>query len=249
MRNKTVLLIAILMLASAFLTACSPTLSAQPVLAQEEKPIQRTINVTGSGKMTLTPDIAKISIGVHTESENASEAVASNSQQSEKVASALEALKIDPKDIRTTNFSIYPQQQYDNEGKLTGTIYAVDNNVFVTVRDINTVGAVLDAVVKAGANSISGVQFDVDDKETPLTEARTIAVEDARAQAEELAKAAGVSLGQVLTINSYGGAVPFPVYDYKFGVGGGAAADAASVPVSPGQMELTQEVNILFEIK
>lgn len=249
MRNKTNLLIAILLLVSAFISACSPTLSAQPVLAQEEKPIQRTINVTGRGKVTLTPDIAHISIGVHTENENAAEAVASNNQQSEKVTNALEAFQIDPKDVRTTNFSIYPQQQFDNEGNLTGTMYVVDNTVFVTIRDIDTLGEVLDEVVKAGANSVSGVQFDVNDKETPLSEARTSAVEDAQRQAEELAEAAGVTLGQVLTINSYGGAVPFPVYDYKFGVGGGAALEAASVPVSPGQMELTQEVNVVYEIR
>jgi len=249
MRNKTNLLIAILLLVSAFISACSPTLSAQPVLAQEEKPIQRTINVTGKGKVTLTPDIAHISIGVHTENENAAEAVASNNQQSEKVTNALEAFQIDPKDVRTTNFSIFPQQQFDNEGNLTGTMYVVDNTVFVTIRDIDTLGEVLDEVVKAGANSVSGVQFDVNDKETPLSEARTSAVEDAQRQAEELAEAAGVTLGQVLTINSYGGAVPFPVYDYKFGVGGGAALEAASVPVSPGQMELTQEGNVVYEIR
>ena len=157
------------------------------MLAQGTEPSKRTINVTGTGKVTLTPDIAYVSIGVHTEGKDAAEAVATNTSQSQKVVDALKTFKIDPKDIQTTNFSIYPQQQYDNEGKPQGITYVVDNTVYVTLRDIDQLGELLDAVVKAGSNSINSIQFDVADREAALSEARQLAVDNAQKQAEELA--------------------------------------------------------------
>ena len=248
MRTKTLFIPIILLLSAALLSACN-SLAAQPVVAQGETPPQRTISVTGRGKATLTPEIVYVTIGVHTENENASQAVAANNQQSQKVAGALKAFDIDKKDVQTNNFSVYPQQQYDNEGKFQGIKYVVDNTVFVTLRDISQLGDLLDAVVKAGANSINSVQFDVADREAALSEARAAAVANGEKQAQELAKAAGVTLGQVQTISSYGGSAPIPLYDYKSGVGGGAAVAEAGVPVSPGQMVLTVEMNMVYEIK
>jgi len=248
MRTKTLFIPIILLLAAALLSACN-SLAAQPVVAQGETPQQRTLTVNGKGKATLTPEIVYVSIGVHTENENASEAVSANNQQSQKVANALKAFDIDEKDVQTSNFSIYPQQIYDNEGKFQGIKYVVDNTVFVTLRDISQLGDLLDAVVKAGANSINSVQFDVEDREAALSIARTEAVENAEKQAQELAKASGVTLGEVQTISSYSGGAPIPLYDYKGGYGGGAAVAEAGVPVSPGQMVLTVEVNMIYEIK
>jgi len=248
MRNKILLLISLLLLSAALMSGCSSPTIAQPVLAQEENPTPRTLTVTGEGKVTITPDIAYISIGVHTEDKNAAEAVAANTTQAQKVVDALRAADIDPKDIQTINFSIYPQQQYDNEGKFQGINYVVDNTVYVTLRDIAKLGELLDTVVSAGANSINGIQFDVEDRSSALSKARKLAVEDAQKQANELASAAGVSLAQVISLNTYGVTPPVPVYDYRAGVGGAAAVEAA-VPVSPGQMVVTVQVNMVYEIK
>lgn len=248
MRTKTLFIPIVMLLAAALLSACN-SLAAQPVVAQGETPDQRTLTVNGRGKATLTPEIVYVTIGVHTENENASEAVSANNQQSQKVADALKAFDIDEKDVQTSNFSIYPQQIYDNEGKFLGIKYVVDNTVFVTLRDISQLGDLLDAVVKAGANSINSVQFDVEDREAALSIARAEAVENAEKQAQELAEAAGVTLGEVQTISSYSGGAPIPLYDYKGGYGGGAAMAEAGVPVSPGQMVLTVEVNMVYEIK
>jgi len=248
MRNKTLFLMLALLLCSALLSACGTSLAAQPVLAQGTEPTKRTINVTGTGKVTLTPDIAYVSIGVHTEGTDAAEAVAANTSQSQKVVDALKTFKIDPKDIQTTNFSIYPQQQYDNEGKLQGINYVVDNTVYVTLRDIDQLGELLDAVVKAGSNSINSIQFDVADREAALSEARQLAVENAQKQAEELASAAGVTLGQVLSINSSSASAPIPMYDYRAGMGGAAVAESA-VPVSVGQLIITLDVYMSYEIQ
>ena len=248
MRNKTLLVILVLLVASLFLSAGKSTLGAQPALAQATEPAKRTINVTGTGKVTLTPDIAYVSIGVHTEGKDAAEAVATNTSQAQKVVGALNAFKIDPKDIQTINFSIYPQQQYDNEGKPQGITYVVDNTVYVTLRDIDKLGELLDAVVKAGSNSINSIQFDVADREAALSEARKLAVANGQKQAEELATAAGVKLGQVLSINSSSPSAPVPMYDYKLGMGGAAMAEAA-VPVSTGQLIITLDVYMSYEIQ
>ena len=248
MRNKPLLIILVLLVASLFLSAGKSTLGAQPALAQATEPAKRTINVTGTGKVTLTPDIAYVSIGVHTEGKDAAEAVASNTSQAQKVVDALKAFKIDPKDIQTINFSIYPQQQYDNEGKPQGITYVVDNTVYVTLRDIDKLGELLDAVVKAGSNSINSIQFDVADREAALSEARKLAVANGQKQAEELATAAGVKLGQVLSINSSSPSAPVPMYDYKLGMGGAATAEAA-VPISTGQLIITLDVYLSYEIQ
>ena len=239
MRNKLYFFVVVILLA-VVLSACGTA------YAQATQPPTRTLNVTGSGRVFLTPDIAYISIGVQTEGKDAAEAVQDNNAQAQKVANVLKEMGVEAKDIQTTNFSIYPQQDYDDKGRVTGTTYIVDNSIYVTVRDLGQIGSLLDAVVSAGSISISGVQFDVEDKVSALSEARKAAVENARTQAEELAEAAGVTLGQVQSINVYGG-YPVPVFEGK-GVGGGAEL-AAEVPVSPGQMVLSVEVNLVYEIR
>jgi uncharacterized protein len=247
MQKKPLILTGILLLALV-LSACSGVAAAQgpTPTADNTGSTPRTLTVSGSGKAYLTPDIAYVNIGVHTEGKDAAEAVSSNNSQSTKVVDALKQFGIDPKDIQTTNFSIYPQQQYDNQGKSTGITYVVDNSVYVTVRKLDTIGNLLDTVVKAGANSINGVQFDVADKTQALTEARKAAVADAQTTAQELAQAAGVTLGpvQTLTVSAAPIPVPGPVFAAKT-----ASTAEASVPVSAGQMTVTVDVNIVYQIQ
>ena len=130
MKTKILFLIAILVLGTV-LTACGPA-----SIAVQTQPPQRTITVTGTGKVTLTPDIAYISIGVHTENVSAKDAVSGNSTQAQAVIAAIKGFGVADKDIQTTDFSINPQQQTDANGKVTGVLYVVDNTVYVTVRDL-----------------------------------------------------------------------------------------------------------------
>jgi uncharacterized protein YggE len=243
MRTKT-LFVTVMIMAAVILTACGGVAQAQTPTA-EDSPAMRTLTVTGSGKAFLTPDIANISIGVHSENEDAAAAVASNNEQTQQVMAALDGFQIDPKDIQTTNFSIFPRQDYDTEGKPTTITFVVDNTVYVTLRDIEQVGEVLDSAVQAGANSISGIQFDVEDKNAALSEARQAAVADAQLQAEELADAAGVELGAIQSITTYSSPIPVPMP--RFAVQMESAA--AEVPISPGELTLTVEVNIVYQIQ
>jgi uncharacterized protein YggE len=249
MRTKIVLAVSFLLLA-ALLVGCGSVALAQPAgagSAQSDQANPRTMSVNGTGKVYLIPDIAYVSIGVHSEGKNASEVVSANNEQADKVKDSLKSAGVDVKDIQTTNFSIYPQPKYDANGQPTGEIvYIVDNTVYVTVRDIAEVGAILDAAVKSGANTIYGIQFDVSEKDEAISQAREEAVKNAQKVADELATAAGVTLGPVLNISSYSW-VPVPLYDGK---GGGAAvAEAINVPVSPGQMVLTVDVSMVYEIR
>jgi hypothetical protein len=242
MTKKLSILIGFLLVTS-LLSACAaaPIVSAQQAEPEPQNP--RTLTVTGSGQALLTPDIAYVTIGVHTENKNAAEAVAANNTQAQAVTDALKGAGIAAKDIRTTNFSIYPQQQYDDKGQLQGVTYVVDNSVYVTVRDLTKVGSLLDTAVKAGANSISGIQFDVADKTKALSDARKAAVTNATEIATELASAADVTLGPVQSINIYGN-TPAPVYDTR-----AMAVEAAAVPVSPGQLNITVDVQVVFQIQ
>ena len=239
MKTKLFFLIPMLVL-GIVLTACGPaSITVQP------QPPQRTVTVTGTGKVTLTPDIAYISIGVHTENGSAKDAVAANNTQAQAVVAAIKGFGVADKDIQTTNFSVYPQQQFDANGKQTGINYVVDNTVYVTVRDLSKLGDLLDSTVSSGANNINSIEFDVADKTDALSQARLAAVADAKKQADELTKATNVVLGQVETISYYDNTAPVTVQYAKTAL----QAPAAAVPVQSGSMQITTTVTIVYELK
>jgi uncharacterized protein len=237
---KTKSLIVFSVLAFALLaSACAP-------IASQEV---RTLSVSGNGQAFLAPDIAYIYIGVHTEQPTAAEAVAENNSQTQALISAIQDFGIDPKDIRTSNFSIWPMDRYDPAtGAPTGEkTYAADNTVYVTIRDLETLGDLLDTAVQAGANTVNSVQFDVENKDEALKEARVNAMNNAKAQAQELADAAGLSLGEVQSISFVDN--QYPIFDGKGGGGGFAAEAQAAVPIQPGQLSFTVTVNVTYALK
>jgi len=243
MRTKS-MIVSIILLAAVALSACAPSgIAANPAASQ------RTLNVTGAGQISLTPDIAYIYVGVHSENASASDAMTENNSRTQVMIDALKKAGIDEKDIRTTNFSIWQQDKYDPlTGQPSGVkVYSVDNTVYVTVRKLDSLGSLLDTLVKAGANNINSIQFDVADKTAAIKQARDAAVQDAKTQAQELAAVAGVTLGEITSVSFYE-ATPSPVMD-GFGKGGGGGAEAAAVPIQPGQMTLTVTVSMTYEIK
>ena len=241
--KRNILFPAVLLLVVIALSACGPaTIVANPA------PPERTLSVTGAGMVNLTPDVVYINIGVHTEMPIASEAVSANTDQTQQVVNALKNSGVAEKDIRTMNFSIWPNSQYNPQtGQQMGTTYVVDNTVYVTVHQLDSLGNLLDAAVNAGANSVNSIQFDVADKSQAVKQARDQAVKDARSQAEELASASGVSLGDLQTVSFYNN-IPAPMAE-AFGRGGGGDAAAAAVPINPGQMTLTVTVSMTYNIK
>jgi len=229
----------IVLISAALLVGISAC-AAQPAAAQSES----VISVTGQGKVHITPDTAYISVGVHSEAQVVAQALEENNRQAQTVSNALQELGIAEADIQTTAFNVFPVQKFSPMGEPIETKYAVDNTVLITVRDLSSLGQLLDAVVQAGANNIHSIIFDVQDKEAAYSEARKMAVENARTQAEELAEAANVTVGKVVSISSYVSG-PLPAYEAKVFNGQGGS----EVPVAAGQIVISIDASVSFAIE
>lgn len=202
---------------------------------------QRSLVVSGTGRVEVAPDIATVNLGVQTVGEDIAQVIADNNRRSQRVQQAVLALGVAPDDVRTISFHVSPQAQYDENGQPTGvTVYWVNNTIAVTLRQIDQLGRLLQAAVDAGANSIQSEGFRVDDPSAAEDEARRLAMQDARARAEMLARAAGATLGDPLTITT-SVHVPSP---WAAGIGAGG-----DVPVSPGMTEVQVQVFVTYELK
>ncbi len=221
--------------------------SVKQSVAQQVYQQPSTINVTGIGQVSLAPELAYVYVGVQSQSDNVAQALSDNNAKAQAIAQALREMGVEDKDVQTSSFNIYPQQQYGQMGEVTGTLYNVNNTVYVTVRKLDTLGQLLDVTVRAGANSIDGISFDVSQatKDQAVADARKLAVDSARAQAQALAEAAGVSLGALQSLNAYTASNPVPQYEAK----GGFAADASQVAVSAGQITIRVDVNAAYLIQ
>lgn len=206
----------------------------------------RTLTVTGTGKVTLKPDIAAINVGVHTENEDVSAALSENNTKAQAVRESLVAAGVELDDIQTVSFSVYQTQVYGPMGEVTGNKYMVDNTVYITVRDLNKLGSVLTTLVNVGANNIYGITFDVSDRSAALKEARLTALSNAKKQAEELATAAGMKVGKVFSIST-SNVSSTPMYD-GYGYGGGGAMAGAPAPVSSGQLVISVDAYVTYEL-
>jgi hypothetical protein len=223
------------------------------ITAQDDVSSGRSLHVTGSGTVTLAPDIAYVTLGIRSENGDASQAVEDNNQASQSLADALEDFGIAAVDIQTSNFNIYSWEDFNefSDDGAPGTIYSVENSVHVTVRDVDTLGDLLSVAVDAGANSIWGIQFDVEDRGAALAQSRELAVDNANAQAEALADLADVELGQIMVISTNSAGFPIPLARNQGGGGDAIAFDeaASSVPLSPGLITISTHISVVFEIK
>lgn len=219
--------------------------------AQPADDVTRSIHVTGQGEASGKPDLAEIDAGVQTFASTVIEASRQNQAIVEKIFEALDEQGIDKKDIQTSNYSIWAEQDYSRNGeqgkdRIVG--FRVSNIVHVKVREIAKVGEVLAAVTNAGANSINGIQFSVQDTERLERQAREAAMADARARAESLAGLAGVELGEVLSL-SMSSAPDYP-RPYAASRAMEMADAGAPVPgIAPGQQSVSVTINATFAIR
>ena len=190
-------------LAIAVVTA---TLLAAPALAQTALP--PAISVTGEATVSVAPDQAQIDGGVTSDAKTAREASEANNAAMGKVLLALKGAGIEEKDYQTSRLSLQPQYAPNRTGSSPITGYRASNRVTIRVRDVTKVANVIDVLVGAGANDIGGINFTVSQASKLLDEAREKAVADARRKAEIYAKAAGVTLGEPLSISEEGAPAP-----------------------------------------
>ena len=200
------------------------------------------LSVSGEGVVSVKPDVAIVQLGVDITNPSVGEAQGIATQQMDAVLKKLKSLGIADKDIRTIQYSVQPQIDYQ-KNVLTG--YRVVNVVKVTVRQIDKLGAVLDQAVGSGATKVQGISFTIDDPSKLQAEARDKAIQDAKAKAEQMAKAAGVKLGKVTALSESGGTVS-PRYEMAMAP---AAKGAADVPISVGESEIQVTVQMVFDIE
>jgi uncharacterized protein len=209
--------------------------------------------VSAEGRSTRTPDLAVFSAGVTTQGKTAGAAMTANAAAMNKVIAELKKAGIADKDIQTSSINLNPvygqpvidaQGQMIHEPRIVG--YQANNMLSIKQRDLKGFGKVLDALVAAGANQISGPNFQMDKPELALDEARTNAMKAARARADLYAKAAGLRVVRILTISEGGGyQPPMPVMYAKAEM----AMDAgAPTPISAGQVEAQVSVAVQFEL-
>jgi uncharacterized protein YggE len=220
-----------------------PTLGASPnPVLQNGNPSEHTISVSGEGKVVLTPDVADVSLGVTVQRDKVAVARDEAARIMQAVIAALHGLGIADADIKTTQLYVSPMYDYTNVQRITG--YQMSNIISVHVRDLAKLADVIDQSVAAGATDVQGVTFDVSDRTAAERDAREAAVRDARARADTLAAAAGVTITGVASISETT-STPWPWPAYR-----GVAQDAsgAPTPIQPGTAELTIDVAVVYLI-
>ena len=225
---------------SLAVAAVAATLLAAPALAQTVPP--PAISVTGEAGVSVPPDQAQIDAGVTSDAKTAREASEANNAAMGKVLLALKGAGIEEKDTQTSRLSLQPQYAPNRTGTSPITGYRASNRVTIRLRDVTKVANVIDVLVGAGANDIGGINFTVSQPSKHLDEAREKAVADARRKAEIFARAAGVTLGEPLSISEEG--APAPMFRGKL-----AAPMAAGAPVAQGEETLSVSVNVSWAIK
>lgn len=218
-----------------------PLWGAVPASAQGK---EAQITVTGEGRVEVAPDMAVVSLGVTTEAKTASEAMTGNSGQLAKVLENLKAAGIAERDLQTSGLSLSPNWNHSANNGPTIQGYIASNQLTVRVRDLASLGTVLDAAIKDGVNTLNGVTFGVENQAPLMDEARKRAVADARHKADLYSLAAGVTLGAVISIaEGGGGGGPAPMFRMA------EAMAAAPVPVAEGEISIAASVTVVWELR
>jgi len=213
-----------------------------------ERPF-RTISLSGTSEVQARPDTARVNTGVVTEGADARSALAANSAAMAELFKSLKDMGIADRDMQTRNFNISPRYapynraQPARENRIIG--YRVTNSVAVRVRNLESLGPMLDKLAGAGANQVNGISFYVDEADNLMDEARRRAIADARRKAELYATEAGARLKRILTISESGARPgPQPVFRAM------AARDAKeSVPVAAGEQTIRASVAVTYELE
>ena len=215
-------------------------------LAAEDYAIQRTISVSGQGKAAAPPDMATIQTGVVTGSKMAKDALAANNRAMGQVMKVLNGKGIESKDIQTSGFQVYPEYQRGPRGSRTNEItsYRVTNQLRVRVRNLPRLGEILDALVQAGSNQVSGVSFGISEPRAITNKARIKAINDARGRAELYAQATGVKVGKIISISEQAVHLPRPQFQAR-----AMMAEASSVPVATGEQEVGATIHVVYAIE
>ncbi|WP_444931703.1 SIMPL domain-containing protein [Microbulbifer sp. SSSA002] len=204
------------------------------------------VSITARGEASQMPDIATISVGVVTESEDSKQAMRDNARQMESLMAAIKKSGIDDKDSQTTGVNLSPRYQYQKNKTPRITGYTARNTVRVKVRKLDELGKVLDNLTAAGANQINGPSFEIGEPGPVQAKAREKALEDAQERADIYAKALGTKVRRIVSIAENGnGGMPRPMYRAERA----ALQDSAPTPIAPGETTLSVNLDLVYELE
>ena len=251
-------MLALVLLAALMLNLCACGQAFTVSAAEVEKPAQTEeaaskaeITVSASGTVTLVPDKASASFAVVTEEATSEEAQKKNNEIVNKVMETLKSMGVEEKSIRTTGYDLYPRYDYTPGEKERIIGYTLTTSVTVTDQDLDRVGSVISACIKAGANRVNNVRFLCSGYDEAYLQALTKAMEASKLKADTLAAAAGRTLAEAVTISEgwqdtsarYGRNVSVPMAAEE------AAFDSAAVSMQPGETEITANVTVTYRMK
>lgn len=254
MYSVPVLLLVLFLLAGCGARGIAPTLAAG-----EESPVRggggvayvssagtitQGLVATGSATVSAEPEIARVTFGVDLRGDEPAAVVREATEKMNRALAAVKELGVAEGDVQTTGYSVWVEPIYDPQtGQPTGrVVYHVSHFVQVTLRDLNRVGELLGSVVEAGANTISGVEFTVENPDALVQRARKQALENARAQAQQMAEVLGITLGKPILVTE-GTGYPVAMAPMVEGRGGGGPT------ITPGAFSVTVSVQVVYEIR
>jgi uncharacterized protein YggE len=208
-----------------------------------------TFTVAGEGKVTSSPDVVIVSLGVQTDAATVRAGQTDNTKKMNDINAMLKQQGVEEKDITTQNYSIYPRYNYEN-GKQDIIGYTVSQNLSVKIRDLDKTGDILSRAGDLGANQVGGINFTIDDPTGLQAQARGKAIDDAKQKADQLAQQLGLHIVKVVSFSESSGGYPAPypmlyAKDMAAGIGG-----AESAPdIQPGSQEVISNVNVVFEVR
>ncbi len=226
--------------------------------ARKTEEAASTITVSGTGTIYTKPDLALATVSVVSEAKTVMEAMADNTQKMNAVIESVKSQGVEEKDLKTTNFSIYPRYEYEKvevdiyssyypTGKRTLVGYDVNQSLQIKIRDLTKIGAIIQGATDKGANEVSNLQFTIDEQDAIKAQARKEAIDKAKTKAKELAKELGIRLIKISSFNESGSTPYYYSYDTKsaapVGMGG---AEEASIQTGENKIEVT--VSITYEI-
>lgn len=212
----------------------------------ETDDIPRRVTVGGHGQVSITPDTGVVTLGVEIQNADLGTAQTEAAERMDAVIAALRASGIAEADITTANYNIWADRDWEKpEQPVRG--YSVSHSVTVKVRNIENVGTTIELGLEAGANSVHGIHFTVEDPGNAVSQARERAIEDARAKAQDLARLTGVNLGQVVTITEHS-YMPYPMPASERAYDMDDSAGMAVPPINPGESTISVQVEVAWEL-
>ena len=230
-------------LTSLLLILC--LLTALPALADDD---DRTITVSGSATVYMEADIATLILGVRIKNPNLSQAQSESANRIAAVTAVLQQAGIQQKDIATADYSIYNMTEYAGDG-IERQYYQVNHTLNITVRDIGSIGSLIDQAVKAGANSVDSISFSSQKLADGYEPAMKDALADGRSKAEILCEAAGVHLGKVRTISFQPAQYGAVSNSRSYKMAGGEMDEAASTVIQSGSVSVSASVTLVYELE